>query len=47
MVQNVTINIQNNYYVQAPSPKSNMKAFGWGVATGSAGGILLYLLDII
>ena len=45
MAQNVTINIQNNYYVQAPSPKSNMKAFGWGVATGSAGGILLYLLN--
>lgn len=44
MVQNVTINIQNNYYVQAPSPKNNMKAFGWGVAVGSAGGIGLCVL---
>lgn len=44
MVQNVTINIQNNYYVQAPSPKINMKAFGWGVAVGSAGGIGLCVL---
>lgn len=35
MVQNVTINIQNNCYVQAPSPKNNMKAFGWGVVAGS------------
>lgn len=44
MAQNVTINIQNNYYVQAPSPKNNMKAFGWGVAVGSAGGIGLCVL---
>lgn len=44
MVQNVTINIQNNYYVQAPSPKSNMKAFGLGVVAGSAGGIGLCVL---
>lgn len=44
MAQYVTINIQNNYYVQAPSPKNNMKAFGWGVAVGSAGGIGLCVL---